>query len=100
MLKEKYSYRLLFVEAKSLQDSFSKVFELYGQTKEIRLMLPISILKDVQKRLIGSLSFPEDKIKFSLKRNEALAFHALYMSNVIETSFVTQQINTEIHKTL
>lgn len=100
MLKEKYNYRLLFVEAQSLQTTFSKVFEIYGQTKEIRLMLPVSILKDVQKRLIGSLSFPEEKIKFSLKRNEALAFHALYMSGVIDSTFVTQQINTEIHKTL
>jgi hypothetical protein len=90
----------MLFEAQLLQDTLAYMYEMSGNTKEATLMLPLTVMQVVHKRLVGSLAFPSETMKFHLKKTEALAFHNMYMSGIIKSNFVTACINKEIHCTL
>lgn len=100
MLKNRYVFKVLQVEANLLFLTIGDTFSRYGATKDTELQLPLAVLEPFHKRLAGALIFPTNKMKVSIRKTEALAFHNLYMSGIIASNFTTQQINTEIHKTL
>lgn len=80
--------------------AIGQTFERYGDTKETELMLPLAVIQPFYKRLSGALLLPNGKVKVSLRKTEALAFHNLYMTGIIINCYLTAQINTEIHRTL
>lgn len=100
MLKDKYKFTLSQAEAFALRQQIQKTFADYGSAKELEVKLPLSVLKDFQVRLAGSLEFPKDKIKMFLKPSEALAFQLLYMGSMIDTTHETMQLAHAIDTTL
>ena len=100
MLKNRYAFKVFQVEANLLFMTLANTFVTYGRTKDTELQLPLAVLEPFHKRLAGALIFPSNKMRVSLRKTEALAFHNLYMSGIIASNFTTEQINTEIHKTL
>jgi len=100
MLKDRYPQKLSIQEANLLFDTISHTFQNYGNTKVVQLQLPLAVIEPFYKRLSGALLLPNGKVRISLRKTEALAFHTLYMANIITSNFVTEPINTTIHKTL
>lgn len=100
MIKDRYPLKLEIVEAHMLFAAIGQVYERFGDTKTPALMLPLSVIQPFYKRLSGALLLPNGKVKVSLRKTEALAYHNLYMSGIMINSILTAQINTEIHRTL
>lgn len=100
MLKDKYKYKFSRQEALELKKVLNEMFFENATTKELQIMLPISVLVEFHKRLNGLLIFPKPEIKIHLKRTEAIAFMFLYLTGYIEISIETQQIAHSIDTTL
>lgn len=100
MLKDKYRFKLSQHEAQLLRQNIENMFVRYSATAELELQLPLAVMMDFQKRLVGALLFPADKLKIYLKRTEAIAFQLLYLNDIIKTDLVTMQISYEIDHTL
>lgn len=99
MLKKRYSHQLSSNEIHVLSLSIQQAFEKPAVTKEISVWLALAVLTKVLSRIMITFYSP-GLIKFSLNQSEALAFHLLYMKGIIPSNFITEQINTPIHKTL
>ena len=100
MLKDRYALKMQIMEANLLFDSIAKVYEHHGDTKILALMLPLAVIQPFYKRLSGAMLMPSGKVKVSLRKAEALAFHNLYMNGIIRSNLITSEINTTIHKTI
>ncbi len=100
MLKDKYRFKLSQYEAQLLRQNIENMFVRYSAVAELELQLPLAVMMDFQKRLVGALLFTADKLKIYLKRTEAIAFQLLYLNDIIKTDLVTMQISYEIDHTL
>lgn len=100
MLKDKYKFKFSQKEANALKAQLHLMFIENAQQKDLQIMLPVSVLADFYKRLDGELLFPKPEIKIHLKRNEAIAFLYLYLTNYIEQTIETGQISHAIDTTL
>lgn len=100
MLRDRYRFTFKLYEVKNVLNELDKTFQLYGNTKEPELQLPICVLKDFYIRLDSKTKFPALNTKCFFKQAEALSFHVLYMNGMIRTNIETAFINHEINITL
>lgn len=100
MLKDKYKFAFTYNEANDLMIEIERMILANGHTTNLELKMLIVVILDFQKRLAGSLVFPQNKIKIHFKRAEALAFQILYLRNSIENTAETMEIAHKIDITL
>ena len=83
-----------------LNASIDQMFNRYGSSKQLELMLPVVALKDFKCRLASHLTFPKTFTPVFLKPAEALAFLILYKHGIIPTNVSTQHIAGQIDRTI
>jgi hypothetical protein len=99
MLKNRYSLKLSSNEVHVLSLSIQQAFEKQGTSKDLSIWLALTVLQKVLNRTAITFYTP-GQILFSLNQSEALAFHLLYMKGHIPSNFITEQVNTPIHKSI
>ncbi len=98
MIREHYKFKVSTQEANNLKAVLNEMYCIYGNTKELELMLPLVALLPLYKKLNGM--FMQTQYNIKLNRTQAIAFVVLYRSNLIELTAETNIIFTTIDRSI